>query len=326
MFSLDTLQIHRLRTFFRDLFLLITSLVLIEAGIRAFNLLSLLPYPPNLGSGNIDFDLKVKYLDEYVEQNGAIECLIMGSSLVDYGVDPDIFYSHYAEITGEDLYCFNFGIGGSKANEMPFLMEFVITRYHPDTIIYATWPRDYLFLGDSLDKSAWIDYQTGLRSARGWLVSNIKTIQFVHTTLNMLWHNDAIEKAQLLNTLENGYYRIYKTIPPGTTSTTPMPYLPHKENFSSLEEIVTLTQENDINLYIVAIPARIESGKYTPRLYNRLGADITKKTGEPYISLDKNLLSQLSSDNYFDEYHMNASNAAIYSRWLAEKIASLRSQ
>ncbi len=326
MLSPHTLQIHKLHTFFWNLFLLVASLIFIEVGMRAFNLLYLLPYPPNLGSGNIDFDLKVKYLDEYVRQNGSVECLVMGSSLIDYGFNPDIFTQHYAEITGEDLYCFNFGMGGTKANEMPFLMDFVITRYHPKTIIYATWPRDYFFTGDALDTSAWIDYQTGTRSPRGWLVSNLETIQFMHTTLNMLWHNDAIEKAQLANTLQNGYYYITETIPPGTTSTTPMPYLPLKENFSALEDVVLLTQENNIDLDIVAIPARIASGKYTTNLYERLGKDITKKTGEQFVGLDDNLLSQLSSDNYFDEYHMNASNAMIYSRWLAEQIAGLHAQ
>lgn len=326
MFSWNTLKIRNKRLFFWNLVFLTASFVFIEIGIRGFDLLSILPYPPNLGSGNIDFDLKVKYLDEFVEQNGPVECLILGSSLVDYGIDPDILRSRYAEITGEDLLCFNFGVGGSKANELDFIMEFVITRYHPDTIIYATWPRDYIFLAEALDQSAWIDYQMGSRSPRGWLVSNLQTIQFTHTALNMLWHAIPNDRAVIARTLANGYAPEEGTFPPDTPQSNEIAYRPYAENFQSLEKAVGLTQKKGIDLYVVAIPTRFESGKYNLKLYERLGADITQQTGEPYIALDEELLSQLSSENYIDIYHMNTTNANIYSRWLAEKIAGLQSQ
>jgi len=71
--------------------------------------------PPRMGSRHYQLGHKLALLDRLVERNGPVDCIMLGSSIVDTGFDPAAFESGYREITVRVIRCFSFGIDTAPA-------------------------------------------------------------------------------------------------------------------------------------------------------------------------------------------------------------------
>jgi hypothetical protein len=116
-------------------------------------------------------------LQQYVAQNGGVDVIVVGSSVVNTGINPDVVAQTYAEKTGKKLRIFNFGVEGLTIVPDSVFAKLLVQIYHPALLIYGTIPRDYLGNHD-LDtnqeflSSPWIQYRSGQPNLDGWLIDH----------------------------------------------------------------------------------------------------------------------------------------------------------
>lgn len=136
----------------------------------------------SLGSFHHQFEIKWFRLQEYVEKNGGVDVIVLGSSQVNTGVDPDISVQTYYEITGRPLRSYNFGIDGMTVAPNASIARLLTEKYHPALLIYVTDMRDYVAgngLGPERQLLAdpWFRYQQGRYAPTGWLVDHSVALQ-----------------------------------------------------------------------------------------------------------------------------------------------------
>src|SRR5688500_12177412 len=134
--------------------------------------------PPKMGSRHYQLGHKLALLDAELRKNGPIiDCIMMGSSMVDVGFDPNAFLRGYKEIAGRDIRCFNFGIDSSSAASSDVMVKILIEDYDLCLLIFGTDPRDYAI--PSIERgpavildTSWVKYRLGSFSLEGWLLDH----------------------------------------------------------------------------------------------------------------------------------------------------------
>jgi hypothetical protein len=181
--------------------------------------------PPKLGSRHYQLGHKLALLDTEVEKNGPIDCIMVGSSMVDVGFNPDFFQSGYEETTTQGIRCFNFGIDASSAVSTAVLVKILVEDYHPRLLIIGTDPRDYAGPREDRDPAAiletpWIQYREGYFSLDGWLTEHSHFYRYLQHLSRLLHFNfeGALWSETKLNfeILVNGYTPLTRWL---TTST-----------------------------------------------------------------------------------------------------------
>ena len=158
--------------------LLRAVLVVVVVLLAAEGLARILPNPPqSLGNYHYQFEIKWFQLERYVEKHGGVDVILLGSSLVNSGLDPDAINAALLYTGQEPLRIFNFGVEGLTIEPNSFVAELLIETYHPKVLIFGTEIRDYAanngvevagkFLSDP-----WVRYQQGEFSIRGWLTEH----------------------------------------------------------------------------------------------------------------------------------------------------------
>jgi hypothetical protein len=139
---------------------------------------------PYRSVGNFDYQFELKWfrLQDYVNSHGGVDIIILGSSLVNTGIDPDIVAQTYYQQTGVHPRIFNFGAEGLTISPNSIVARLLVERYHPALIIYVTEMRDYI-AGNGLEyetpflKDAWLQYQIGHFNLVGWLAEHSSALQ-----------------------------------------------------------------------------------------------------------------------------------------------------
>ena len=139
---------------------------------------------PYRSVGNFDYQFEIKWfrLQDYVKSHGDVDIIILGSSLVNTGLDPDIVAQTYYEQTGVHPRIFNFGLEGMTVAPNSVIAQLLVERYHPALLIYVTEMRDYI-AGNGLEyetpfiKDPWLQYQTGNLTPAGWLADHSAALQ-----------------------------------------------------------------------------------------------------------------------------------------------------
>lgn len=139
---------------------------------------------PYRSVGNFDYQFEIKWfrLQDYVKSHGGVDIIILGSSLVNTGLDPDIVAKTYYQQTGVNARIFNFGVEGMTVAPNALIARLLVERYHPALLIYVTEMRDYIaglgleyetpFLNDP-----WLRYQVGHFTLFGWLAEHSSALQ-----------------------------------------------------------------------------------------------------------------------------------------------------
>ncbi len=173
------------KSFWSFLILTATFCVVLAA---ALELLAHTPWfekiSPYRSVDNFDYQFEIKWfrLQDYVKSHGGVDIIVLGSSLVNTGVDPDILAQAYYQQTGVQARIFNFGVEGMTISPNSVIARLLVERYHPALLIYVTEMRDYIagigmeyetpFLND-----AWLQYQTGNFNLFGWVVDQSAALQ-----------------------------------------------------------------------------------------------------------------------------------------------------
>ncbi len=162
---------------------------------------------------------KLALLDAEIKRNGPLDCIMVGSSMVDVGFDPDFFQGGYEETTGQGIRCFNFGIDASSAVSTAVLVKILVEDYHPRLLFIGTDARDYAVPSTDRDpvailESSWIQYRDGQFSLEGWLTDHSYFYRYRQHLSRLLHFNfeGTLWSETILNfeILVNGYTPIDK--------------------------------------------------------------------------------------------------------------------
>jgi hypothetical protein len=303
--------------------------------------------PPKMGSRHYQLGHKLALLNRLARKTGHVDCIMLGSSMVDSGFDPAAFETAYKERTGQEIHCFNFGIDASTAASTAALTRIVVEDYHPRLLIIGTDARDYAVPRKDPDPAVilntpWVAYRQGKFSLEGWLLDHsylyryrqhlgrLVRFQFDDT----LWSNTKLNYEILSdgftplnkvsayindppnpgdNSFEVRYYtRIYSS------------YQMLQENLDSLESIA---QYNQTGTPVILVEMPVSDGLYyffghRKADYNRFLTRVSELATlyrVPFWQTEP--LDFIPDNGWMDYSHLNQTGAEIFSTWLGQQVA-----
>ena len=308
--------------------------------------------PPKMGSRHYQLGHKLALLNLLARKTGQVDCIMLGSSMVDTGFDPAAFETGYKAMTGRNIHCFNFGIDASTVASTAALVRIVAEDYHPHFLIVGTDPRDYAVPINDPDPAVvlntpWVAYRQGDFSLEGWLLDHsylyryrqhlgrLARFQFEDT----LWSNTKLNYEILANgftplskvstyindppkpgddSFEVTYYtRIYSS------------YQMLPENLKSLESIM---QYNKSGIPVILVEMPVSDGLYyffgnRELDYNRFVTRVGELAALYHVPFWQTEPLDFIPDNGWVDYsHLNKTGAQIFSTWLGRQVGRAENQ
>jgi hypothetical protein len=289
---------------------------------------------PLVGTTVPEFDIKLQLLNQFQQQNQSVDCIVLGSSMVDRGLMPDVLAAQFSKTAGRPITCFNFGVGNLTAASAGGIARLLAQEYHPRLLLYGLSARDMNThaaggLTLPLIQNPWIEYKLGHWNLRGWLSENL----YLYRTLVHLRYYPS-----------NGYR---STIDDYTANLRPDGYLvrqPHSAIFRSflieefeleqrdlagVQEVIALnaTGIQAVLFELPVNPAQIETylGGGSPTYWNDFLKPITKFIARQqgiFITSQKEYAGQLNAEDWNDRVHLSLSGARRFSQWLPGQITA----
>jgi len=303
--------------------------LLIEVALRVPALQSRLP-APSVRSQHFDFEIKLQRLREM----GSVDCVFLGTSIVDRGLSPADFEQAYQDAAGGPITCFNFGVDGAGEYTGVLLAEYVMRAYQPRLLVFGVSPR----LGNGWDEGSlawlpWLKYQQGEFSPRGWLAEHSRLYGYSRPLANDLTGTLSGERRAFLDRmiLANGFYptdeRITFPMLPGDEGRLERSnYAISEAWLSRLDDMLAFHRPPQTRVVIVEMPVHpvaLEGRADRLSDYAASMSAITERAeAKGVLFFETNRLDVLAADeNWADFNHLNATGARALSRWLAEQIA-----
>ncbi|MEZ0395078.1 MAG: hypothetical protein ABWK53_01400 [Anaerolineales bacterium] len=141
-----------------------------------------LPRYRSFGNDHYQFEIKWFGLERYVARHGGVDVLILGNSMANTGVDPDVITALYAEQTGRPVGVYNFGVEGLTLHGNLALAALLLEEYQPEVLVFVADVRD---LDDAnlpnsearLLSDPWVRYRLGEWTLAGWLFDHSQALQ-----------------------------------------------------------------------------------------------------------------------------------------------------
>lgn len=301
-----------------------------EALLRLSVQYSLLP-TPRIGSVNAELDTKLIQLDKFLNENGSIDCIFLGSSQLDEAVNPAVFEKTYQDLTGNHLRCFNFSLGTLTASPAGKIARLLAIRYHPKILFIGISARDFSKdfgeLTRPLLDDPWVRYALGDFTLSGWLTENSYTYRELLTIRSSL-NPDYMALHDRLS------YQLtaqgYLTVTGNDLSNPKKNFIPKfklsKEDLAGLDEIAELNSDHlqviflEVPVHYSFIPFYIQAD---PLAYQTLFIEpITTYFFQKNLPFWQNqeLMQEIVPDSgWNDVKHFNKSGAEIFSSWLAHE-------
>jgi len=303
--------------------------------------LDVYPYP---------FEIKWRRLQEYVAQNGGVDVIVLGSSVVNTGINPDVVAQTYTQKTGKQLRIFNFGVEGLTIVPDSVFAKMIVQTYHPALLVFGTIPRDYLGNYD-LDTnqeflaSPWIQYRSGGLNLDGGLIDQSVGLQ------RYLVYRDWI-RSDFLSTLELYIHRGERTSasgyepdsfvatnlnnPPNRANPADAPYFSIYANYqmdpsrlSRLQDILDLQNLPETRVIILEMPMHptfylYMGGEAVHREFEQELARVVTASHSIFIPTDGNPV--IPANGRSDREHLNHNGAGPMSTFLGQQLAALTLQ
>jgi len=301
------------------------------------------------GSWHYQLDLKWLLLKQYVAENGGMDVIVVGNSLVDTGVVPEVIAQTYFEKTGVKLRVFNFGIGGLTVSPTSENAKLLVDTYHPALLIFVTEMRDYdatngirtetKYLSDS-----WMQYQMGNFNPKGWLVDHSVTLQHYLPYRNWMRNDFPSTFASYLGTYHatsaTGYegdlaeLTADKIPNPSTSDSNPyfsssQPYQIDPTRLVCLGTILDLARNGGTRIIVVEMPVHpmffeFAGGKAIHEAFKEKIAETVRSGGGIFLPATEEVAIPL--DGRANLTHLNWKGAPIFSAYLGARLAGLTSQ
>jgi hypothetical protein len=307
---------------------------------------------PAMGSRHYQLGRKLARLEAVIKDDGPIDCLIIGSSMVDGGFDPRAFHNGYKQASGQAVRCFNFGIDASTAASAAAIAQILIEDYQPRLLIYGTDARDYAVSPAENDpavilESNWIRYRLGHFSLDGWLIEHsylyrYRTLLF---RLTRFYLEDTLRSQSRLNfeIMADGFT-------PLTTVSTYIndPPDPQDDSFEvtynyrifssyemlpeNLDALAKIMDHNEQGTQVIITEMPVADGLFYffgngKEGYQQFVAQVdqlAKAHQVPFWQTDS--LELIPENGWADYSHLNTTGAAIFSQWLGQQIGEAVSE
>lgn len=300
----------------------------------------------SVGNYHTQFETKWFKLDEYVRENGGVDVILLGNSMVNTGIDPEILAAKYEELTGKKIRLFNFGVEGLTIEPLSDLAQLLVEKYHPGTIIIFTEMRDYIAgNGDQVTSdflaNAWVQQQLGNPSFEGYLEDNSQALQ--HLLPLRYWANSDFLDTYLLNlrrlseTTASGYEAARGTEIDVNQKPDPSDpkeaaifelfknYQMSPERVAALEEIldydgegtqIIVTEMPVFFTYYTYLENESDREEYLARLQ-----ELTLAHGGTYLEMIS--YQPIHNSGFADNHHLNYMGAETYTNLFAQQLADL---
>jgi hypothetical protein len=327
--------------------LIFALLVSVYEGLIRFTDLGPANHLRSKGVYHHQFEIKWYALQDFVQKNDGVDVILLGNSMVNTGIDPEILGQRYEYRTGIHLRIFNFGVEGLTIAPNAALAQLLVEEYHPDVLLFWTEMRDYTaangveveeqFLADE-----WITARRGGKTTlRAWLKEESALVEYVLPYRN--WSRD-----DFLDTFLNNQYRTSATtesgyeadlFPDGEAWVPPDPEDPAEKDLftmfsdysmdsgrlANLVELLSVSR-NGTRVMITELPLHPNYYVYfnDPAAHDKYVEElipfITDRDGMFLPPLPSELIPDAFRSDY---YHLNYQGAMIYSALLADQLAEL---
>lgn len=346
----QTLQLRRpygrslvIAAWFLIIFLALTEHALKVAPVH------LLLGAPALGSEHRQFEQQWHRLEMYQAAHGHVECIMIGDSTVMSDFSPVALGEAYRQQTGEEITCYNFGVGAFSAMGLSLLAEILIREYSPQHLIVGveslnfTVPRDEQG-GADLSRVPWVRYQLGEFTLEGWLYEHTHLYRYLGV-LGQLVSSEVDYNVVLLaaaderSVYEDGYAPLQGS-GPLAVSEPPDPVIDHPyiehyfsahspfrilpENLEALDKILAL---DNAATCIILVEMPVADTFHTffgnDEQDYRMFIDTlhTKATAMNVSFWRLDNMQMLPYHTWFNYNHLNSDGALIFSRWLGKMLA-----
>lgn len=303
-----------------------------------------LPRYRSLGNYHYQFEIKWFGLQRYVAQHGRLDILILGNSMANTGVDPDVIAALYAGQTGQAVRAYNFGVEGLTLHGNLALVSLLLEEYHPDILVYIADVRDLdasnlpssetRFLADP-----WLRYRLGEWTLQGWLFDHSQALQiylpyrnwvradFPDTFYAYLYRNVTISEsgyepdtnaevldAEALAEIRNS---------PACTQ-----YYPAIEistaRLDELRALMALAEEHGARPVVAEMPVNpivyeCMTGPVSHAAFQAVMTETVEEAGGVFLPARP----ELPVEDHIDMHHLNQQGAATFSRRLALALLDL---
>jgi hypothetical protein len=300
---------------------------------------------PNTGSHFATLDVKLHLLDHLAEK-GQLDCVFIGSSVVNRGLSPQVIEDAYAAQTGETIHCFNFGVGWTTASGAAVLAHYVIDTYHPRLLIYGVTPRDFSpgavgrgFTTENLRDVAWIRYTLGIVDLQGWLLHHSAAYRYRSSLSQWLLPDSEDEEARwekedllaasqgqtILPPAADPLADIQRNKPDKRYLFYYADYVPLPAELAGLRDLVALNRPPDVQVIVVEVPL------HPVLIANYMGLDayrawvstletITRANGVVFWPTYD--LALIPANDWQDPQHLNKDGADVFSRWFGDQLGA----
>jgi hypothetical protein len=323
--------------------------VLLETSARLPFVEQISPYR-SLGNYDYQFEIKWFLLQDFVESQGGVDIILLGSSIANTAVDPDVVAGAIFEQTGLRLRVFNFGLEGMTIAPNSRVARILTEQYHPVLLVYMTEMRDFV-AGNGLEverrflSDPWIRHRSGDQNLLGWTIDQSAALQ------HYLPYRDWV-RAGFFERMATFTWRYQDTSVTGyepdlrvaqALNVRPDPRNPEEApNFEAnagfqvspsrlrdLLSILELQETEGASILIVEAPAH-------PSFYVYFGGDevhrdfqvavrsLAEEYGSAFVAAES--CNQIPDEGRSNRWHLNRVGAPIFSRCLGERLVDFASE
>jgi hypothetical protein len=285
---------------------------------------------PTYGNAGPELGAKIRKLDAVIRQNGKVDCLFVGSSVVDSDIDPDVFSAEYKTLTGKDISCFNFGLAGMAPSSMESTARFLIARYRPKILVYGVGIGDFSakfsWQGVDLYSTPWTTYLTGKFSVEGWLIENSFNYRYLDSA-RYFWDFKYRQSLGKLGRLTpSGFDRatiIVNDI--GELSYVDGEYEVHPLAINGFQRFMQLNNhETQILLFEEPVHPQAMAA-FGDDFYTQRFLEVVQKSVRdpkvPFIETRGRVV--IPPNGWKDPSHLNVWGAEVFSKWLSRQFAGV---
>ena len=288
--------------------------------------------PPSVGVDSFEFDLKIAYLERQIEERGELDCLIVGDSMANNGLNPTLIEDSYEAKTGSSLNCFNVGMPALTLDASGPVAEALVNRFEPHLLVFILSPRDFVPKYGKpfrhIATSEWARQNLGDFSLRGWAVNNSYSYRYLLSFQYWLNPSNRTRFIEASSTVSvTGYTPLSGFRTPHQVYSTQDEYT--LDDADALEGLESLLQIQRDGGSVLVIDAPIQADYHTiylenlenyEKMYVSPLKDVFAPLEIPFLLTDKFSLS-VPDDAWYDPMHVNTKGVPIFSAWLGEELA-----
>ena len=336
-----TLQLDRPigKTLLLALLIAFLVLLLAEIVLRQPAVQNVLP-APSIGSSHKKLDLNFSFLERLIKEEGPVDFLFIGSSMVKASIDPEILAAAYNRQSGKRILCFNFGVAGFTARATANLARILVEKYQPRVLVWGISPESFIQgagrkARELLAVNPWYRYKTGDFSIPGWLTEHSQTFKYF-LRLKIWLENPTLSRELALREDGMSRYGFSRKNREGNVQADNVlrandlnQFLRHKELHLSQQAFATLKKVASLssNVHIIWVEIPVHQSidriyKKTPGLRQDIRNSIIKVASQEKIDLIQSQhLVEIPDSGWKNMNHMNVKGAEIFSDWLGVQLA-----